>query len=257
MTEITPSALAHHEAVIERGLNTFVDVGNALLSIRNERLYRADHATFEDYCRERWGFSRTRSYELMSAAKVVSAIADTDLPAPANEGQARELAKVPETERADVWRETVERTDGKPTAAAIRETYQPPRSEPTPTPLSDADLLAGTEWSVGTHPAEVVAPVPLPTGQDRDEAAVRVVGEAIARHVPDPDAENREWRRAYLAALSAARRPLQFRAHDVAERADGECLDELARLADDITAYVRNVRAEGADANVIQIGGRR
>jgi hypothetical protein len=33
-----------------------------------------------------------------------------------NEGQARELARVPEGQRAEVWRETVERTNGKPTA---------------------------------------------------------------------------------------------------------------------------------------------
>lgn len=40
---------------------------------------------------------RVRSLdELMSAANVVSAIADTGLPAPSNEGQARELARVPE-----------------------------------------------------------------------------------------------------------------------------------------------------------------
>lgn len=40
-------ALAAHEATIERGLKTFVEVGGALLAIRNARLYRATHATFE------------------------------------------------------------------------------------------------------------------------------------------------------------------------------------------------------------------
>lgn len=35
--------LAQHEGVIERGLKTFVDVGNALLAIRDKRLYRQDH----------------------------------------------------------------------------------------------------------------------------------------------------------------------------------------------------------------------
>jgi hypothetical protein len=44
--------------------------------------------------------------------------------ADASEGQARALAKVPEPERADVWRDTVERTEGKPTAAAIRESAE-------------------------------------------------------------------------------------------------------------------------------------
>ncbi|MFA1552007.1 hypothetical protein [Actinomadura chokoriensis] len=51
------------------------------------------------------------------------------------ESHARELARVPEPERAEVWRETVERTNGKPTAAAIRETYRPgPVPGPVPEP---------------------------------------------------------------------------------------------------------------------------
>ena len=41
------TALAECEAVIERGLATFVEVGRALLHIRDERLYRAAHRTFE------------------------------------------------------------------------------------------------------------------------------------------------------------------------------------------------------------------
>jgi hypothetical protein len=31
--------------------------GTALLEVRDRRLYRETHATFEDYCRERWRFS--------------------------------------------------------------------------------------------------------------------------------------------------------------------------------------------------------
>jgi hypothetical protein len=118
-------ALKEHEAVIERGLNTFTEVGNALLAIRDERLYRSDHSTFEDYCQQRWGFSERRARQLIASAEVVGTIVPTGLPTPANEGQARELARVPESERAEVWAQTLERTDGKPTAAAIRETYAP------------------------------------------------------------------------------------------------------------------------------------
>ncbi|MET7900349.1 ParB/Srx family N-terminal domain-containing protein [Streptomyces sp. NPDC005355] len=128
MTQILPAAeaaqLAEHEAVIERGLNTFVEVGNALAAIREQRLYRAQFGTFEDYCRARWSFGRRRANELIASAQVVGAIAPTDLPPLENEGQARELARVPEPERAAVWSATIERTDGKPTAAAVRETYE-------------------------------------------------------------------------------------------------------------------------------------
>lgn len=140
LTASESNALAEHEAVIERGIKTFYEVGIALADIRDRKLYRADHGTFEEYAEKRWQMSRPRAYELMAAAEVVSAMADIDVPPPGNERQARELGRIPEPERAEVWTETVERTDGKPTAAAVRETYEQ-RQQPT-----DADLLAGDDW---------------------------------------------------------------------------------------------------------------
>ena len=113
-------------------MQTFMEVGMALATIRDKRLYQAKYATFEDYCHQRWSLSRSRAYQLMAAADVVSTIVDTGLPAPANEGQARELARVPAEKRAEVWRATVERTEGKPTAAAIRGTYTAVRPAPGP-----------------------------------------------------------------------------------------------------------------------------
>jgi len=79
------------EAVIERGLSTFVDVGEALREIREARLYRQTHGTFEDYCRERWSMTRQHANRLVGAAGVVGALepmGSTYL----NERQARELA---------------------------------------------------------------------------------------------------------------------------------------------------------------------
>lgn len=113
--------LAACEQVIEQGLATFVQVGEALLTIRDGKLYRASHETFAGYCRERWGFGRAHAYRMIEAAEAVSPIGDTGLPLPANEAQARELARVPETERAQAWREALEQTGGKPTAAAVRQ----------------------------------------------------------------------------------------------------------------------------------------
>lgn len=109
------------EAVVERGVRTFIEVGEALREIRDGRLYRETHGTFEVYCRERWGFARSTAYQYLDAADVVSAIADTGLPAPENEGQARELAPLrdePEN-MAEAWREA--NSDGEPTAAKVRE----------------------------------------------------------------------------------------------------------------------------------------
>ena len=60
------------EQVVETGLTVFVKVGNALLEIRDSRLYRQQFPTFEAYCRERWGIERRQAYRLIDAAEVVS-----------------------------------------------------------------------------------------------------------------------------------------------------------------------------------------
>lgn len=128
--------LAQLEAVIERGMNTFIEVGAALYAIRDQKLYRSDFETFETYCRERWGFSDSRARQLIGAAQTVTTVTVGGLPAPTSERQARELGRVPEPHRASVWRETVERTGGQPTAAAVRETYAARADE-----VVDAELV--------------------------------------------------------------------------------------------------------------------
>lgn len=109
------------EATVERGLATFVEVGNALMEIRDGRLYRTTHGAFEDYCRERWGFSRQRANQLVDAATLTTTVVSQGLPAPTNEAQARELAPLrSEPEKMnEAWAEAS--SDGEPTALKVRE----------------------------------------------------------------------------------------------------------------------------------------
>lgn len=89
MTALTASQqarLATLEAIVERGLDTFVQVGLALAEIRDARLYKQRYGTFEAYCRERWGFSRSRGYRLIRAAELASLSPTGDIQ---NERQAR------------------------------------------------------------------------------------------------------------------------------------------------------------------------
>lgn len=107
------------EAIIERNLAVFYETGQALLKIRDARLYRATHSTFEDYCRERWGFSRVHAHRMIDAATV----AENLLPMgniPASERQARELAGLEAERQREVWQQAVETApNGKVTAAHI------------------------------------------------------------------------------------------------------------------------------------------
>jgi hypothetical protein len=96
-TELTKAeslSLKAHEGVIERGLNTFIEVGNALFAIREERLYRESHKTFEAYCQERWGKTRDWAYRLIRSAEAASDVEHV-LQVPLNARQAEAVAKVP------------------------------------------------------------------------------------------------------------------------------------------------------------------
>jgi hypothetical protein len=136
--------LSELEAVIERGFQTFLEVGAALAAVRDARLYRAEYATFEDYCQERWGMTRRNANHLIGAVDVVDSLGTT-VPKPSNERQARALGKVPEGERPEVWQEARERSGGKPTAKLIEQiaserTQQATQEEPEfdPSPVSVA-----------------------------------------------------------------------------------------------------------------------
>ena len=71
LSVIENQELIQHEAVVESGLKTFVDVGSALLAIRDRRLYRENHNTFDEYCQQRWGMQRAHAYRMIESAKVV------------------------------------------------------------------------------------------------------------------------------------------------------------------------------------------
>jgi hypothetical protein len=55
------------ELKVERA---FYEAGAALRELRDKRLYRSTHRTFEDYCQERFGYTRRRPYQLIEAAIV-------------------------------------------------------------------------------------------------------------------------------------------------------------------------------------------
>lgn len=120
LTVADAAELADHEAAIERGLKTFIDVGLRLVAVRDKRLYRADYATFEDYCEGRWNFSDRRARQLIDAAGIVNAL-PTGTIVPVTESQARELTGLAPDEAAEVMNRAHDNTAGKVTAAAIRD----------------------------------------------------------------------------------------------------------------------------------------
>lgn len=97
------------EKIIEDGLSTFVQVGNALKQIQSSGVYRETHDTFDAYLADRWNGSRSWAYQQIQsseAVQAVSTIVDKSYPVshPLRESHARMLAKVEgENRRADVF----------------------------------------------------------------------------------------------------------------------------------------------------------
>lgn len=122
LSESEQSELADCEATIEQGLKTFLDVGQALCKIRDSRLYRASHATFDEYCRDRWQMSRRKADYLIVAAEVTSNLAENNCSQlPTTESQARELAKLEPEKQVEAWNAAIEANGGSvPTAAEVK-----------------------------------------------------------------------------------------------------------------------------------------
>jgi hypothetical protein len=112
------------EEVIEKGMSTFVEVGQALARIREGKLYRDTHGTFAAYVKERWGHTRRWAELTIQSATASQRVNDANNcshSAPANEAQARELAKAPPEKQADIWAEVVEEHGEEVTAAKVAE----------------------------------------------------------------------------------------------------------------------------------------
>ncbi len=84
------------------------------MKIRDSRLYRETHDTFEDYCRDRWEMSMRHAERLMLSAGTVETLRPMGR-VPVNERQARPLTKLGTKQlQREAWQRVVETApDGK------------------------------------------------------------------------------------------------------------------------------------------------
>ncbi len=115
----------HLERRVERA---FFEAGKALAELRDRRLYRSTHKTFEEYCKDRFGYNRSRSYQIIDAATVVDNLQKcpqfVDI-LPTAEGQVRPMTKLEPHEQQEVWLRAVEKAGGKvPTGRIVKDVVQ-------------------------------------------------------------------------------------------------------------------------------------
>jgi len=104
--------LAQHEGTIEKGMKTVFDVASAMAGIREKRLYRETHKTFELYCDQRWGFSKTHANRMIAGASVLEDLTPIGVK-PKNLEQTKPLARLNPDQRREAWRIAEQRAAGK------------------------------------------------------------------------------------------------------------------------------------------------
>ncbi len=125
------------EAIVDRGLQTFVEVGQALAEIRERRLYRDQYDSFEVYCRSRFNFNRQRASQLIKAAEV-SRILDSP---PTRASHAEALARLPDPETRQEVHDEVRAAKGKRATQADYDDAIEKRARPSVSSKAEASDL--------------------------------------------------------------------------------------------------------------------
>jgi hypothetical protein len=123
--ELTPEEERELHRLELRVERAFSEGGAALKELRDKRLYRSTHANFEDYCRDRFGFSRRHPYRLIDAAIVVENLSDFCVQfghiLPLKESICRPLTVLEKEQQIQAWSEVMQETGGKqPTGQVVK-----------------------------------------------------------------------------------------------------------------------------------------
>lgn len=175
MATLVKRTLEQNEAIIEMGVRSFIDVGNALMDIRDKKQYADKFDSFEGYCQKRWGFTRQRARQYIESTVAVSdlttiVVTETDkssgktqIPPPVNEAQARAVAEAADDAetRQRVWKEAVELAPkdeaGKPkvTASVVKKAAEKVVGvKRNPRTKSQSEISAAVEIAVPREPGE-------------------------------------------------------------------------------------------------------
>ena len=119
--------LQYCEAIVRKHLKDAVLFAQALGNIRDKRLYRATHGTFEAYCQDKWAMPARSARRAIDQGKVYAHLTSPDIDGatrpPATISLVNPLIALDEIHWRPVWREAVATAvDGEPTVKHVEAT---------------------------------------------------------------------------------------------------------------------------------------
>lgn len=142
LSKIERSRFNEIEKSIERTKMAFIECGQLLMEVRDQKLYREEYPSFDDYCSVRWKFTRQRASQLIQAVVMVKQLPERVSTRVDSEKSARELAQVPKDKRVAVMDSIPEKMEISPKTikAAAEEKEKEPldkTSHPIPALIRD------------------------------------------------------------------------------------------------------------------------
>jgi len=128
------------ERKVERA---FYEAGTALKELRDRRLYRSTHKTFEEYCRDRFGYSRRKMDYLISGSEVFENLQTRTIGSQSDKDETRTIGSQSDRDETrtigsqsdrdetrtiqqrEVWQQAVEAAGGKvPSGRIVKDIVQ-------------------------------------------------------------------------------------------------------------------------------------
>jgi hypothetical protein len=148
--ELTPEEERERLFLERKVERAFYQAGKALTELRDRRLYRSTHKTFEEYCKDRFGFGRHAANRLIAGASVVENLvtisaqnqSEEMVPIghqnqsgemvpigeqilPTTERQVRPLTQLEPDQQREAWQQAVSEAGGKvPSSRIVKDIVQ-------------------------------------------------------------------------------------------------------------------------------------
>ncbi|MBW4457704.1 MAG: hypothetical protein KME55_36520 [Nostoc indistinguendum CM1-VF10] len=141
VTELTEQEISDRLLLERKVERAFFEAGKALMELRDRRLYRSTHKTFEEYCRDRFSYTHRHVNYLIAGCLIVDNIkmgtnssqngsqdemgTNSSQIWPTSEVQVRPLAQLEPQQQPEAWQQAVEQAEGKvPSGRIVKDVVQ-------------------------------------------------------------------------------------------------------------------------------------